>query len=79
MSLSTQRKSISPLAEDDWNSIVARELSDLPSEEALGQLQSWNLHVFMRPSAPKDSPRVGNPILPGDIIFLEPPLNQKQS
>jgi len=76
MSLSTQRKSIYPLAEDDWNSIVARELSTLPPEEALGQLQSWNLHVFMRPAAPKDSPRVGNPILPGDIIFLEAPLKQ---
>ena len=73
--LSTQRKSIYPLAEDDWNSIAERELSDL-SSDAIGQLQSWNLHVFMRPAAPKDSPRVGNPILPGDIIFLEPPLKK---
>lgn len=74
LSLSIQRKSIHPLAEDDWESIVAREFSELSSDEAVEQLQSWNLHVFMRPAAPKDSPRAGNPILPGDIIFLEAPL-----
>jgi len=41
-------------------------------------LQSWNFHVFMRPAAPADSPRAGNPILPSDIIFLEPPAAGQQ-
>jgi hypothetical protein len=36
-------------------------------------LQSWNLHVFMRPAAPEGSSRHGNPILPSDVIFVEPP------
>ncbi len=72
--LSPVRRSISPLANDDWNSIAARELPDMPREEAVQMLQSSNLHVFMRPAAPPDSPRHGNPVLPSDIIFLEPPL-----
>ncbi|MFT5211078.1 MAG: hypothetical protein ACI9CE_002809 [Flavobacterium sp.] len=68
------RKSIYPLAEDDWNSIAERELSSMPKDEAVSHLQSWNLHVFKRPVAPEESPRAGNTILPADIIFLEPPL-----
>lgn len=67
------RRAIAPCAGDDWNAIAARELPDTAAETAVGQLQSWNLHVFMRPAAPPDSPRAGNPILPSDVIFLEPP------
>lgn len=73
MSLSRQRKSIYPLGEDTWESIAAREMPGTPLEDAVSQLQSWNLHVFMRPDAPPESPRQGNPILPADVIFLEPP------
>ena len=36
-------------------------------------MQSWNMHVFMRPAAAPGSPREGNPILASDVIFLEPP------
>lgn len=68
------RKSIYPLAKDDWTSIAERELSSMPKNEAVSHLQSWNLHVFKRPAAPESSPRAGNSILPADIIFLEPPL-----
>lgn len=71
--VSQARRFIRPLPDDNWESIAARELSDQPIEEASGVLQSWNFHVFMRPAAPTDSPRAGNPILPSDIIFLEPP------
>ena len=75
MTLSTQRKSTFPRADDNWETVAIRELSGLPLEEAISNLQSWNLHVFMRPVASDDSPRAGNPILPSDIIFLEAPLN----
>ena len=51
------------------------EFVGIDPEQAMGSLQSWNLHVFMRPAAPDDSPRAGNPILPGDILFLEAPIN----
>jgi len=71
--LSVQRRAIHPKAQDTWQSIAARELPDLPAEQAVSALQSWNLHVFMRPAAPADSPRAGNPILPSDVIFLEAP------
>lgn len=68
----TVRRSIFPQEGDTWQSIAARELGG-DGEETTGQLQSWNLHVFMRPAAPEGSARAGNPILPSDVIFLEPP------
>ena len=70
MALSIQRKSIYPENNDDWDSVALRELPDMPLEEACSQLQSWNLHVFMRPAA-----KTGSAILPSDIIFLEAPLS----
>ena len=71
--LNETRKSIFPEGQDTWESIAQRELPGMGSEEAVGILQSWNLHVFMRPAAAKDSSRAGNPILPSDIIFIAPP------
>ena len=77
--LSTQRKSTLPLPEDTWETIAARELPDLDLAAATSALQSWNLHVFMRPAAPEGSPRAGNPILPSDVIFLEAPSRPMRS
>jgi len=71
---STVRRSLMPLVDDTWQSIAQREFPSADAETTVSQLQSWNLHVFMRPAAPKDSPRHGNPILPSDVVFLEPPL-----
>lgn len=68
------RKSIFPVASDSWESIAARELPEIATADAVGMLQSWNLHVFMRPAAAEGSARAGNPILPSDIIFVEAPL-----
>ena len=72
--LSKQRQSIFPLDGDDWDSIAARELSDVPVDDAVSQLQSWNLHVFMRRVAGKDSHQRLSAVLPSDVIFLEPPM-----
>jgi len=36
-------------------------------------LQSWNLHVFMRAAGGVGRMRGDNPILPSDVIFIEPP------
>lgn len=68
------RRSMFPQDGDDWTSIAARELPGTATEEAVSLLQSWNLHVFMRPAAAAGSAGQGNPILPSDIIFVEPPL-----
>ena len=73
-SLSLQRKSTHPLERDTWESIATRELNDISLDQAVNLLQSWNLHVFMRPTAPKGSSRGDNPILPSDIVFLEAPI-----
>lgn len=71
--LSTVRRSIFPCEGDTWETIATRELAGQDAATAVGALQSWNLHVFMRRSPPEGSPRHGNPILPSDVIFLEPP------
>ena len=71
--LARVRRSILPGQGDTWESIADRELSGLDNATSL--LQSWNLHVFMRPAAPEGSARHGNPILPSDVIFLEPPVS----
>ena len=72
--LSRVRKSILPSEGNNWASIAKRELADMDEDKAMAGLQSWNLHVFMRAPAPEGSPRAGNPILPSDVIFIEPPL-----
>ncbi len=72
--LTRVRQSILPKAGDSWASIAKRELANQPEDEAISSLQSWNLHIFMRAPAPEGSPRAGNPILPSDVIFIEPPL-----
>lgn len=72
--LSRVRKSILPTGDDTWATIAERELGDRPVEKGVSDLQSWNLHVFMRAPAPETSPRAGRQILPSDVIFIEPPL-----
>lgn len=71
--LSTVRESILPKGGDTWQSIAARCLSGTPEAEAVSKLQSWNLHVFMRASGAAGTIRGTNPILPSDVIFIEPP------
>ena len=71
--LSPTRRSIFPQANDTWASIAAREFPNDDPDTMAEQLQSWNLHVFMRPGSAADSPRAGNLILPSDVIFLAPP------
>jgi hypothetical protein len=71
--LSPVRKSIVPQAGDSWDSIARRELPDTAESDAAAMLQSWNLHVFMRASGGVGRMRGDNPILPSDVIFVEPP------
>jgi hypothetical protein len=70
------RRTIFPQAGDTWSSIAGRELPDVDTDEAIGRLQSWNLHVFRRPGAPEGSTPQPNPILPSDVLFVEPPAVQ---
>ena len=68
MTISAQRKFVRPEPNDEWADIAARALPDVASADAVAQLQSWNIHVFMRAAGQ------GGPILPSDVIFVEPPL-----
>lgn len=72
--LSTVRKSILPQAGDTWASIARRELPEMEEAKAVAGLQSWNLRVFMRSAGAAGRVRGDNPILPSDVIFIEPPL-----
>jgi len=72
-SLSRVRKSILPRPGDTWESIAKRELPSMDTAKAVSGLQSWNLHVFMRSSGAIGGVRGGNPVLPSDVIFIEPP------
>ena len=63
-----------PLTDDTRETIALREMPGTPSEEAVAQLQSWNLHVFARRVIDDSTGQMGNPILPSDLLFLEPPL-----
>lgn len=68
--LASVRRSIFPQEQDTWVSIAAREFPDQEQDTIVSQLQSWNMHVFMRPTGS------GSQILPSDVIFLEAPLAQ---
>ncbi len=70
--LSRVRKSIVPADGDSWAAIARRELPEVAEADAVSSLQSWNLHVFTR--AYLRTGAVDKPILPSDIIFVEPPL-----
>lgn len=72
--LSAVRKSILPQSGDSWTTIALRELPGVAESDAVGMLQSWNLHVFMRAAGGGVGRiRGDNPILPSDVIFVEPP------
>tara|TARA_A200000113_G_C8775221_1_gene325672 strand:- start:155 stop:421 length:267 start_codon:yes stop_codon:yes gene_type:complete len=69
-----RRRCIHPINNDTWESIAQREMPDSPLNDAIAQLQSWNLHVFARRVIDDSTGEMGNPILPSDLLFLEPPL-----
>jgi len=69
--LTRVRRSILPLPGDGWATIAARELPDLAEADAVARLQSWNLHIFMRAAARMGD--IAKPILPSDVVFVEPP------
>ena len=70
--LSRVRASVVPSIGDTWADIAGRALPGTPATEAVAQLQSWNLHVFMR--AARAGGGQDHPFLPSDVIFIEPPL-----
>ena len=60
------RRWVYPQSSDSWEKMAQRTLPDLPVDEAVSQLQSWNLYLAYR-LAPAE-------ITPQDILFIEPPV-----
>ena len=59
-----------PEGGDTWESIARRELPGEDESDAVAQLQSWNLHVFLRALRGVGRLRGDNPVLPSDVIRI---------
>jgi hypothetical protein len=67
MSLSPQRRFVTPGPDETLEALAARALPDEPLAGAMERIQGWNLHIFaMR------KPR--GLLLGSDVVFVEPPL-----
>lgn len=69
MASPTLRRFVHPTEDDTLVSIAARELPGLAAEDALAALQSWNLHVLVRP-LPGMPPGT---LLGSDLVYVEAP------
>jgi hypothetical protein len=67
MTLTRQRRFVTPGPDETIEELARRALPDQPLETAVGAIQSWNLHVFALRRPP-------GLMLGSDVIFVEPPL-----
>ena len=66
MTLTAQRRFVTPDPDETVEELAARALPGQPLEAAVDQIKSWNLHIFaMR------KPR--GLLLGSDVVFVEPP------
>ena len=66
MTLTVQRRFVTPLADESVEALAARAMPDEPLEGAVERIKTWNLHIFaMR--KPKGL------LLGSDVVFIEPP------
>lgn len=69
MTLTKQRRFVTPQPDETLEQLAARALPDAPLEKAMDDIKSWNLHIFaMR--------RQRGMMLGSDVIFVEPPQAQ---
>jgi hypothetical protein len=67
MTLTTQRRFLTPQPDETLESLAARALPGEPLESAMELIRGWNLHIFaMR--------RTRGQLLGSDVVFVEPPL-----
>jgi hypothetical protein len=67
MSLSRQRRFVTPQADETVEQLAARAMPGEPLESAVDRIKSWNLHVFAMRRPP-------GLMLGSDVIFVEPPI-----
>lgn len=66
MTLTVQRRFVTPTPDETVEALAARALPGEPLESAVEKIKSWNLHVFaMR--------RPRGLLLGSDVVFIEPP------
>ena len=68
MSLTRQRRFVTPGPDETVEALARRALPETPVEAAVDQIKSWNLHVFAMRRPP-------GLMLGSDVIFVEPPLS----
>jgi hypothetical protein len=66
MSLTRQRRFVTPGPDETVEELARRSMPDAPLETAVDQIKSWNLHVFAMRRPP-------GLLLGSDVIFVEPP------
>jgi len=67
MTLTTQRRFVTPEPDETLEALAARALPGEPLDAAMELIQGWNLHIFaMR--------RPRGLMLGSDVVFVEPPL-----
>jgi hypothetical protein len=62
--LAPVRRSIRPQTGDTFESVAARELADVPTDDAVASLREWNTHLTRFARGPR-------PLLVSDIIYVE--------
>jgi hypothetical protein len=66
MSLTEQRRFVTPAPDETLEQLASRALPEMPREAAIDKIKAWNLHIFaMR------NPR--GLLLGSDVVFVEPP------
>jgi len=66
MTLTTQRRFVTPAPDETVEQLAARALPGEPLDGAVDRIKGWNLHIFaMR--------RPRGLLLGSDVVFVEPP------
>jgi hypothetical protein len=66
MTLTLQRRFVTPEPDETLEQLAARALPDEALQTAMERIQGWNLHIFaMR--------RPRGLLLGSDVVFVEPP------
>jgi hypothetical protein len=66
MTLTAQRRFVTPAPAESLEQLAARALPGEPREQAMDHIKSWNLHIF----AMRNPPGL---LLGSDVVFVEPP------
>lgn len=68
MSLTRQRRFVTPGPDETVEELALRALPDDPVHEAVDRIKSWNLHIFAMRRPP-------GLLLGSDVVFVEPPVS----